>query len=676
MKYIVTILLFAIASHSSVAQFAPYVFNTSFEEPATRTVGGAISYNSTSLSCFPYNNIITDTFARLGTRSLQSRLLSTDDCYLGSRRAEGQILKNGADSAVEDTWYAFSVHTQVFPFLLQSGLAAQWFNGAQKVNPNVALFVMPDASGQYMNWVLNLKFDTTNPNGSITQPRIILGRVAPGQQWTDFVFKINWKNNHTGYIDVYMGNPSKVATLINNGNGHTYSGATMNKQFNPAQPRFPTLRFGLYWFGWSAPGTGYAVQQLVMNYDVIKIGHASMPLDSFLIKPAATPLPPDVTIESNEVITLPTNTSTVKAFATTPQGSITTVQWTQTGGTTSTIVSPTNDTTVINGLTTAGIRTYKIVVTNTAGLKDSALVTVTVNAAPPVNQPPSVNPGGPQTITLPVSQVTLSGSASDPDGTVASYLWTKVSGTGGTITTPNSATTTVTGLTEGTYVFSLTATDNLGLTASGIVQITVEPAIPPVNMPPVVNAGSAQSITLPISQVTLTGSATDSDGSIASYLWTKVSGTGSSITTPSSNTTTVTGLSQGVYVYRLTATDNLSATGSNTVQVTVNPAPNVSPTSNAGSPQTIRMPISSVSLVGSGSDTDGTISSYLWTKVSGAGGTIVSPTSQNTNVTGLSVGSYIFSLRVTDNLGATGSATVQITVEDIEKPKRLRVRVP
>lgn len=68
-------------------------------------------------------------------------------------------------------------------------------------------------------------------------------------------------------------------------------------------------------------------------------------------------------------------------------------------------------------------------------------------------------------------------------------------------------------------------------------------------------------------------------------------------------------------------------------------------------------------LSGSGTDADGTIASYQWRKISGpAGGTITSPTAAVTTVTALVAGVYIYELMVTDNQGATGTDTVQITV--------------
>ena len=282
------------------------------------------------------------------------------------------------------------------------------------------------------------------------------------------------------------------------------------------------------------------------------------------------------------------------------------------------------------------------------------------------NQNPTVNAGADQTITLPVSTVTLTGTASDPDGTIASYVWTKVSGTGGTITSPAAASTTITGLTAGSYVFSLKVTDNQGATASDNVTVTVNAATQTggTNQAPRASAGADQTITLPTNSVTFNGSGTDADGTIASYQWTKEVGPTVTITTPAAAQTTVTGMIAGSYRFRLTVTDNKGATGTDTVHVTVNGAAriNQSPIVNAGAAQTITLPVSAVTLTGTASDPDGTIASYLWTKVSGTGGAITSPSTVATTVTGLTAGAYVFNLKVTDNNGATANSSVNVTV--------------
>lgn len=97
---------------------------------------------------------------------------------------------------------------------------------------------------------------------------------------------------------------------------------------------------------------------------------------------------------------------------------------------------------------------------------------------------------------------------------------------------------------------------------------------PPPNIPPVANAGPNQTITLPTNIATLTGSGTDADGTITNYGWTQTGGTAATITSPTSATTTITGLTTaGVRTFQLMVTDNNGATGTASVTVTVNPVP-------------------------------------------------------------------------------------------------------
>ena len=165
---------------------------------------------------------------------------------------------------------------------------------------------------------------------------------------------------------------------------------------------------------------------------------------------------------------------------------------------------------------------------------------------------------------------------------------------------------------------------------------------------PVANAGPNQTIVLPTSTVTLNGSG--STGTITSYAWTQVSGPNTAtITTPNAVATTVTGLIQGSYVFKLSLNGGVSVSQ---VTITVNPAP--PPTANAGANQTVSLPASSVTLDGSGST--GTITSYLWTMVSGPNNpVIVTPTAVSTNVTGLIQGAYVFQLSL--NNGASVAQT-------------------
>lgn len=97
---------------------------------------------------------------------------------------------------------------------------------------------------------------------------------------------------------------------------------------------------------------------------------------------------------------------------------------------------------------------------------------------PPVNKPPTANAGIDKSITLPVNNTSLSGIGVDPDGTIATYSWTKVTGGAATIGSPTNSTTGITGLAQGEYLFRLTVKDNGGLTASDDVKVTVNPTTP------------------------------------------------------------------------------------------------------------------------------------------------------------------------------------------------------
>lgn len=375
---------------------------------------------------------------------------------------------------------------------------------------------------------------------------------------------------------------------------------------------------------------------------------------------AAVNLPPTANAGSDITITLPTNSVTLVGSGTDADGTIASYAWSRVSGpTTYTITSPASASTTVTGLV-QGTYVFRLTVTDNAGATATDNVTVTVNAAP--NQAPTANAGADITITLPINSTTLNGSGTDPDGTIASYGWARVSGpTTYTLGSANAASSPLTGLVQGIYVFRLTVTDNSGATGVDNITVTVNAA---PNQPPTANAGSDITITLPTNSVTLVGSGTDPDGTIASYAWTRVSGPNTpTFGSANAASTTVTGLVAGTYVFRLTVTDNNGATAFDNVTVFVNNAPNQPPTANAGNNITITLPINSVTLNGSGADADGTITAYAWTKMSGpVAGTIVSPNSSSTVVNGLVAGTYVFRLTVTDNNGATGFDDVTVTV--------------
>ncbi|RYE23724.1 MAG: hypothetical protein EOP51_09625, partial [Sphingobacteriales bacterium] len=91
-------------------------------------------------------------------------------------------------------------------------------------------------------------------------------------------------------------------------------------------------------------------------------------------------------------------------------------------------------------------------------------------------------------ITLPVNSAMLDGSGTDADGNIVSYAWVKLAGpSAGSITGPNAAVATATGLVQGVYQYQLTVTDDAGAIGRDTMQVTVNA---PANIPPVANAGN------------------------------------------------------------------------------------------------------------------------------------------------------------------------------------------
>jgi predicted heme/steroid binding protein len=86
------------------------------------------------------------------------------------------------------------------------------------------------------------------------------------------------------------------------------------------------------------------------------------------------------------------------------------------------------------------------------------------------------------------------------------------------------------------------------------------------------------------------------------------------------------------------------------------------PVANAGSDISITLPSNSANLAGSGTVTGGTISSFVWTQVSGPSTAVfTNKTTANANVSNLIAGTYIFSLTVKDGSG-NASKPDQVTV--------------
>ena len=139
----------------------------------------------------------------------------------------------------------------------------------------------------------------------------------------------------------------------------------------------------------------------------------------------------------------------------------------------------------------------------------------------PANKPPVVSAGADREVSADASRFEISGSGSDPDGKIASWQWTKLSGGNVKMENTNSARLVLKNFSAGVYVFRLTVRDNDGATRTDDVRLTVRASTRPGLQ---AYAGPDRYLKLPTSYYTISGGATSKDGNITSYQWKQLDG--------------------------------------------------------------------------------------------------------------------------------------------------------
>ena len=329
---------------------------------------------------------------------------------------------------------------------------------------------------------------------------------------------------------------------------------------------------------------------------------------------------------------------------------------------------------------------FRLTVTDNDGATATDEVTITVtdnSTGGGENAAPTANAGQDQKVDE-GDEVTLAGSGSDSDGTIASYAWALTTANDDvTLSGADTATASFTAPdvdADTALVFRLTVTDDDGATATDEVTITVTDNSTGggENAAPTANAGQDQKVDEG-DEVTLAGSGSDSDGTIASYDW-ALTTANDDVTLSGADTATASFTAPEVdedtaLVFRLTVTDNDGATATDDVTITIADTgsgggdDNVRPTADAGDDQEVDEG-DEVTLAGSGSDSDGTIASYEWTHTTSNDGVELSGADTATaSFTAPEVDQeteLAFRLTVTDNEGATGTSDTYVTVLDTD----------
>ncbi|KAJ8979867.1 hypothetical protein NQ317_016051 [Molorchus minor] len=392
---------------------------------------------------------------------------------------------------------------------------------------------------------------------------------------------------------------------------HQPEGSTAVKHQNGGELHLEKLTEGLYTFKVSA-STPTAYGEAFVNVTVLPAKRINTP-PTIIITPA------------NQTIKQPNSAAVIDASSSTDDDGIISWYWElQQGPLGYQPQLKDSPTLQLNDLTKPGNYSFKLTVTDTDKATSSELANITVLAG--TDYPPEANAGEDKIIYLPHNSITLSGNLSTDDHAITVWEWTKSADDA-----------------QKAVDMQDTRTPYLQLSnlEEGGVHVFVKP---PTNKPPIANAGPNLTLSLPQTWVVIDASNSTDDNKIMAFKWEQLEGP-STVAFENSNSskTNVTGLTKGLYTFKISVTDDNKNVASDKVYVTVNQNKNQKPTANAGEDFIVELPRNIVLLAISMEKTD------------------ESPVLILTDVT---VGKYIFNLTVYDEQGLSDSDSVTLVVKN------------
>jgi hypothetical protein len=259
-------------------------------------------------------------------------------------------------------------------------------------------------------------------------------------------------------------------------------------------------------------------------------------------------------------------------------GDVVSYSWLQESGTVVTITNAdlANASFIAPAVSASEILIFRLTVTDDDGATGSDTVSVTVEDVPPPpppNQAPTADAGVDRTVNEGAT-VRLTGTGTDIDGTIEAYSWQQISGLAVVITNADMAdaffTAPAVEVTQD-LTFRLTVTDDDGATGSDTATITGTDTAPSNTAPSVIIDQPADDAAFNSSdKIVLAATATDPEDGVISddIVWTSDLdgnlGTGATFSTT---------LSIGVHILTASITDSGGSSASDSVTITVGPAP-------------------------------------------------------------------------------------------------------
>lgn len=260
------------------------------------------------------------------------------------------------------------------------------------------------------------------------------------------------------------------------------------------------------------------------------------------------------------------------------------------------------------------------------------------------------------------AQVTVPATITDVDGSVSKISWVQKSGVSATLADASNATLTFKApdvTKDEILVFTVSVTDNAGAVATKDVSVTVKN-----NLLPTIEAANGSVAERKNGQLQAT--ATDSDGTIVSYVWTQKSGPAANLTAATTNTLSFTApvvTQDETLVFNVKATDDTGESVDKDVQVLV--VNNRLPTVDASNVTTRERAATQLQM--KASDVDGSIVSYSWTQKTGTKATLTTSNAATLNFNAPVVTQdevLVFTATATDDSGESTSKDVQVAVKN------------